>query len=267
MHYFKRNIGDYHKKAGRLSMLEHGAYTLLIDACYDRERFPTIDDALDWSWARTDEEVGAVKFVLAKFFILEGDIYKQSRIQDEIDKYHSNSATNKRIALEREEKKRTKRERSVNEAAPNQEPRTNKPLTINQEKKNNTSKEIRKSKNQLLLSEQKIVDLFHAHLPELPKVIKLTENRKRQINALSKKDLPNEPAWIIFFEIISSSDFLMGRAGDWKCNFDWIIKPANALKISEGNYTNKITDNRYSDVTKNNLKNISDWVPPEMRQQ
>jgi len=29
MHYFKRNIGDYHKKAGRLSMLEHGAYTLL----------------------------------------------------------------------------------------------------------------------------------------------------------------------------------------------------------------------------------------------
>ena len=43
MHYFKRNIGDYHKKAGRLSMLEHGAYTLLIDSCYDRERFPTMD--------------------------------------------------------------------------------------------------------------------------------------------------------------------------------------------------------------------------------
>ena len=37
MHYYKRNIGDYHKKAGRLSMIEHGAYTLLIDACYDRE--------------------------------------------------------------------------------------------------------------------------------------------------------------------------------------------------------------------------------------
>jgi len=51
MHYFKRNIGDYHKKAGRLSMLEHGAYTLLMDACYDRERFPTMDEAIDWCWA------------------------------------------------------------------------------------------------------------------------------------------------------------------------------------------------------------------------
>ena len=39
MHYFKFNIGDYHKKAGRLSMLQHGAYTLLIHACYDREKF------------------------------------------------------------------------------------------------------------------------------------------------------------------------------------------------------------------------------------
>ena len=45
MHYYKRNLGDYAKKAGRLSMLEHGSYTLLIDACYDRERFPTICSA------------------------------------------------------------------------------------------------------------------------------------------------------------------------------------------------------------------------------
>ena len=71
MHYYKRNIGDYAKKAGRLSMLEHGAYTLLLDACYDRERFPTLDEAIEWTWARTDAEIEAVKFVLARFFTLE----------------------------------------------------------------------------------------------------------------------------------------------------------------------------------------------------
>jgi len=43
MNYFKFHIGDYAKKCGRLSMLEHGAYTQLIQACYDRERFPTLD--------------------------------------------------------------------------------------------------------------------------------------------------------------------------------------------------------------------------------
>jgi len=68
VHYFKRNIGDYHKKAGRLSMLEHGAYTLLLDACYDREEFPTMEEALDWCWARSDDEEAAVRFVLNKFF-------------------------------------------------------------------------------------------------------------------------------------------------------------------------------------------------------
>lgn len=88
MHYFKRNIGDYHKKAGRLSMLEHGAYTLLLDACYDRERFPTRAEAIDWCWARSVDEVSAVEFVLSKFFTLDGEQYIQARIQEEIAAYH-----------------------------------------------------------------------------------------------------------------------------------------------------------------------------------
>ena len=62
------NIGDYAKKAGRLSMLEHGAYTLLMQACYDRERFPTLGDAYDWCWVRTEDEKRAVEFILNKFF-------------------------------------------------------------------------------------------------------------------------------------------------------------------------------------------------------
>ena len=32
MNYYKRHIGDYAAKAGHLSPLEHGVYTLLIDA-------------------------------------------------------------------------------------------------------------------------------------------------------------------------------------------------------------------------------------------
>jgi uncharacterized protein YdaU (DUF1376 family) len=131
VHYYKRNIGDYHKKAGRLSMLQHGAYTLLIDSCYDREKFPTVDDAIDWCWASSAEEVEAVKFVLSKFFVEEDGFYVQSRIQEDLDRYHLNAQTNKRIAIEREAKrvaKSTKRAQSVNEAPPN-----HKPLTINQE--------------------------------------------------------------------------------------------------------------------------------------
>ena len=159
-------------------MLEHGAYTLLIDSCYDRERFPTLDDALDWTWARTDEEVEAVKFVLSKFFTLEGELYVQSRIQEELSAYHALSETNSRIAKEREEKRR-KRKRSeheactnsepiVNEAPPNQEPLTinHKPLTsnINTDVSNSDKPKRFNFKSELLKlnCDEKLVDAFMA---------------------------------------------------------------------------------------------------------
>lgn len=160
MFYYKKNIGDYYKKTGRLSMLEHGAYTLLLDSCYDRERFPTLEDALDWTWARTTEEIDAVKFVLEKFFEFDGEFYVQSRIQDELNAYHKMAETNSRIAKDREASRRlkkqsvnepsTKREPIVNEPPPNQEPRTKnqepltiiKDITLDKPKKNSVVKKL-----------------------------------------------------------------------------------------------------------------------------
>lgn len=104
-------------------MLEHGAYTLLIDACYDRERFPSKDEAIEWCWARTPDEIAAVEFVLARFFTLGDNTYTQERIAEELAKYHESAVRNSKIATEREAK-RTKRARSVHEAPPNQEPIT-----------------------------------------------------------------------------------------------------------------------------------------------
>lgn len=131
MHYYKRNLGDYAKKAGRLSILQHGVYNLLIDACYDREQFPTRDEAIDWTWASSAAEIEAVDFVLRKFFTLEDGRYVQQRIAEEISEYRQKAENNQRIANERETKRKdgsTKRARNVHEAPPNQEP-----LTKNQE--------------------------------------------------------------------------------------------------------------------------------------
>lgn len=136
MHYYKRNLGDYAKKAGRLSMLQHGSYTLLIDACYDREQFPTLEEAIEWTWASTTEEIEAVTFVLRKFFTLENGVYVQNRIQEEIEEFHNKSETNKRIAIERETKRKeniTNRTRNVDETIKkdNESPPNHKPLTNN----------------------------------------------------------------------------------------------------------------------------------------
>lgn len=114
-------------------MLEHGAYTLLLDSCYDRERFPTKDDAIEWCWARTQPEIDAVVFVLDKFFEFVDGVYIQNRIQEELEQYKRNALKNKEIALKREESRRTNRERTVNEPPPNHKPITNnqEPRTIN----------------------------------------------------------------------------------------------------------------------------------------
>jgi uncharacterized protein YdaU (DUF1376 family) len=134
MYYFKRDIGDYHKKAGKLSMLEHGAYTLLMDACYDREEFPTLEQAYEWAWARNDNERAAVQFVLTRFFALVDGKYVQNRIAEELAKYHENANINKRIAKEREAKRKAQREQSVNEACTKRHQIINKELEItNQE--------------------------------------------------------------------------------------------------------------------------------------
>lgn len=135
MNYYQRHIGDYHKKAGRLSMLEHGAYTLLLDACYDREKFPTKEEAIDWCWARSAEEIAAVEFVLSKFFTFDGSVYVQTTIQENVAHYHEKALKNKQIAIEREEARRIKREQAVHDGARNvhESPPNHKPTTNNQE--------------------------------------------------------------------------------------------------------------------------------------
>jgi uncharacterized protein YdaU (DUF1376 family) len=90
-----------------------------------------MDDAVEWTWASSAAEIEAVEFVLRKFFTLQDGKYVQARIQEEIDTYQRNCDINSRIATEREAKRKelsTDRDRSVNEAPPNQEP-----VTINQE--------------------------------------------------------------------------------------------------------------------------------------
>ena len=87
---------------------------------------------------------------------------------------------------------------------------------------------------------QEVVDLWNQTTEGLPKVKALSNTRRTAINRIwseSNKSLEQiEKA----FRQVQSSDFLTGRSGGWTgCGFDWVVKPANWLKIIEGNYQNK----------------------------
>ena len=110
---------------------------------------------------------------------------------------------------------------------------------------------------------QEIVALYHEILPELPRVVKLTEKRKLHLRTRWREVLTNQEiagkfgfsvngkplgkeaglAWFRrFFEYIRESDFLMGRVSrnpkhqNWMPRFEWLFKPDNFAKILEGVY-------------------------------
>ena len=249
MHYYKKNIGDYAKKAGRLTMLQHGSYTLLLDACYDREKFPTLDEAIEWTWASTTEEVEAVTFVLKKFFVLEDGVYVQNRIREELENFHNNSQTNKRIAIEREAKRKNKstdREQSVDEPSPN-----HKPITNNHIKE---SKDSLSSARLPTCPHQEILELYKKHLPQLaqPRVwdgVRQTNLRQRWLQAakpsvFSPQGYSTQAEgmawWDSFFAYIANDTKLAQgfetKDRTWRPDLVWIVNATNFAKIIDGKY-------------------------------
>ena len=95
MNYYKRHIGDYAKKAGHLSVLEHGVYTLLLDAYYDREKAPTKAEAIRHARTRTQEELAALDAVLSDFFTEIDGLYFQTRVEEEFKKAEEIAKLNK----------------------------------------------------------------------------------------------------------------------------------------------------------------------------
>jgi uncharacterized protein YdaU (DUF1376 family) len=253
MHYYKRNLGDYAKKAGRLTMLQHGAYTLLIDSCYDREVFPTLEQALEWTWASTEAEIEAVKFVLSRFFTLDKDgQYVQERILEELLHYHKNADINKRIADEREAKrreKRTNREQSVNEATPN-----HKPITINQEPIIKEGKPSLSGSAFPPCPHQEILRLWKQHLPHLtqPRVwegTRASHLKQRWIQAAKPSDYSPDGYqtqddgirwWDSFFGYIARDTKLASgfesNGRTWRPDLEWVVNATNFQKIIDGKY-------------------------------
>lgn len=253
MHHYRKNIGDYHKKAGRLSILQHGVYNLLIDACYDRERFPTREEAIDWCWASTPEEINAVDFVLAKFFVLRDSAYVQTRIEEEILAYRA-------FCEEQAEKgKRGGRPKKANgeenkpdgfclepDGNPAETQRgenktlTNNQLTANQEPTKTPTANPPESGKPDPCPHQAIVDLYHEVLPQLARVRDITEKRKTALRARWRQNqrFQNLDWWRKYFSAVAVDDFLMGRlpGRQWQADFDFLLRPDKFQKIIEGGY-------------------------------
>lgn len=87
MKYYRRYVGDYLRDTSRLSMLEHGAYTLMLDYYYADER-PLPKDRFElYTMLRAlkPEDQRAVDKVLGLYFEERSDGWHQRRVDAELE--------------------------------------------------------------------------------------------------------------------------------------------------------------------------------------
>lgn len=96
---------------------------------------------------------------------------------------------------------------------------------------------------------EKIILIFNSVCKKLPAVQKLTPQRKAAIkNRISESGLSGLGD---AFQKVAQSRFLNGENDrGWTADFDWILKPANFIKIIEGKYKNKDNGNWNTGNTK-----------------
>lgn len=113
VNYYERHIGDYIRDTSHLSLLEHGAYTRLLDIYYARESGIPDDQAERLVCARTEEERAAVRAVLKEFFTLDGKVWRHARCDAEIAAHHEYIAKQSRNGKKSAEARRLSRKRKT----------------------------------------------------------------------------------------------------------------------------------------------------------
>jgi|GEM_PF-4425214 len=88
---------------------------------------------------------------------------------------------------------------------------------------------------------EKIIELYHQHLPASPRVQILSEASRKSVVGRwrENQERQNLEWWADLFKEMAMSDFLSGRAGKWLVYFTWIFKPENFSKILNGAYKNR----------------------------
>ena len=83
-----------------------------------------------------------------------------------------------------------------------------------------------------------IQELYNSICKSYPRLTKISEKRKKAINARMKTGYTVEDFQRVF-EKAESSDFLKGKnKRDWSATFDWLICDSNMAKVLDGNYDN-----------------------------
>ena len=180
-----------------------------------------------------DEEVTLVRFAVTALVNMgvverwDNDMLYMASMQPLIG---SESAVAERVRRHRELK--TKKALNCNTPVKIANPET--------ERDKEKEKEIEKEKeSELDLAYKTVAEIYNSICTSLPKIKNVTPKRQEAITKLIRAGFTIEDLKNIF-EKAEQSSFLRGEnKNNWNATFDWLIKEENAVKVIEGNYTDK----------------------------
>lgn len=248
MNYYKRHLGDYAKNTRTLTTYEHGVYNLVLDLYYTDESPVTTEDAYLICRAEGPKDRAMVDRVLSKFFVRDGDTWRNERADEEIEKYREKSAKNKAIgSLGGQQKaKRMASEtlgETLEECLANGNP-SHEPLATKEQKIDSPDGEPSAGKPaNPPCPQQAIIALYHETLPELRQVREWNDTRQKLL-AKRWRESPDRQSlewWGKYFAYVRKSRFLMGQTTGrdgrpFDCDLEWLVRPTNFAKVIEGKY-------------------------------
>ena len=112
---------------------------------------------------------------------------------------------------------------------------TNNNIPCNTDIKTNIKKQIQEETyKESVTPAQEVIDFFNEHRGEMPKVQRITPQRRSALRARLQDGTLDEIKQVIL--LAERSAFLQGKKAQWQATFDWLMKPSNFVKVLEGNY-------------------------------
>lgn len=260
--------GDYASKTATLTLVEHGAYRVLLDHYYQMggKVLANATDLLRVCRAFAEAEQAAVAKVLAQFFVERDGYYHHERADAELEKRARLSEKRAAAGSVGGKQKVANATNLLGVLLPTttttttieerEESKPELPVAIATQQTASSGaapppsfgkKPPRKKTNGVAMGidvdtlEGAVADYWNGMAEEvgLPQVRHMTAARREKIAARVAEfgGLANFAVQLI--DPIPRQPFLLGRNDrKWKCDLDWVLKPENAVKVSEGKYAN-----------------------------
>lgn len=265
MNFYKRFMSDYARKTARLTLAQHGAYTLLLDEVYTTEQpLPSdVHELYRICRAMTKDEQSAVRVVADLYFpVTESGHRINPRASVELKLAEpaleaarlngGKGGRPKKEPIEFENKNPVGFQIETDSVCPDLTP--------------HSLEEYREAKASLSASppdcpHEEIIDLFAKTLPSLAQPRKSLWRQGKNAPAMKARwrwvmtakhesgkrageriaaSRDDAVAWFErFFLYVAKSDFLTGKTTNWACDLGWLVNQANFEKVLTGVYENK----------------------------